>query len=971
MKILSLHLAILLGSSFAAFAQTNVGAYFAFQNTSSDIGDDSAEYSTDLSLSTFPGTPAFSAGGTKLANFKNFGSDFTAFDASVWTPGRCVAWNVTGDPSNNNSWQVTLNTNGVTALAAEFKYRLNGVESAGSPVTSLAAFEYQIGGGSFQAVPGASLVLANNSNYNNTWTVDLSSLTAIENQSSVTLRWSLPDLDAVSGTQVRMDDLQITGVHAPNSLTWITGTNLAPGRVDDSYNESVEISSGTSPYTYTLKSGSALPAGLALSSSGNLAGTPTSAGSFTFTITADDSEIPANSAEREFVLAIARKRSLPEGNYNVLFIAVDDLKANFGPFGPVSVGPGMPDPITPHLDSLAANGMAFTRAHCQQATCWASRASLLLGVRPDTTKVWDINTEFRNMTPNAITLPQHFAGEGYTTAGIGKIFDSRSAPDNQDAALSWPDGFNEGNSPHSFFEDGHWQVEDATSTNTNNLFATDAGVTNFWETPNRPVEDDDYVDGVIATQGINKLQTFASDYTNTSQPFFLAVGFKKPHLPFVCPKTYWDLYDPAEIDLTGYDGTRTMPTGTLPFVGPYNEPASYGDINGGGGINSGPINITDARRLIHGYLATTSFVDAQIGRVLAALDASGVADNTIVVLWGDHGWQLGDHNGFWAKRTNFEQSTRVPLIIRAPGMATFGTAGKSCASPVELVDLFPTLVELASLPVPSQPTGLETQGTSLLPLLEDPVQAWKKGAFTQYQRFLRGAGVTNPGNGMGYSIRTNHYRYTEWWRTSTTATNAQGEITDRDVKLFGTYEHRELYDMKNDPGETVNLAEDPAYASLAADLSAALAGGYGWETTSVAAPANFPTDFPSWQASHVEPGYSLGDFAEIMDPDGDGILNLREYAHGTDPLSRDSDPLWSGVIGAAGARHLALEYPLVGSRMDVTTSSVMSADLTAWTTTGVIHENLGNEANRNLWRSKIPIEGSVPPSGFMRLNFAK
>ena len=326
-------------------------------------------------------------------------------------------------------------------------------------------------------------------------------------------------------------------------------------------------------------------------------------------------------------------------------------------------------------------------------------------------------------------------------------------------------------------------------------------------------------------------------------------------------------------------------------------------------------------------------------------------------------------NGFWAKHSCYENSARAPLIIRAPGMDTIGTAGKTCETPVEFVDIYPTLVDLASQPVPPQPAGLELQGHSLRPLLEDPEQPWKKGAFTQYQRYISGTGIARPGNGMGYSIRTKRFRYTEWWRTQTTLVD--GNSLNRDVKLYSTPEFVELYDTLNDPKETVTQATNPAYATHRTELSAALAGGYGWETASVAPPASFPTDFPAWQAVHVEPGYPMSLLDGAMDPDGDGLINLREYKHGTNPFTPNADPVWSEVTGTAGAPFLSLVFPLVESRTDVTTSAKTSSELSGWTTTGVINENIGQRANQTWWRSKIPISGPAPAKGFLRLEFEK
>jgi iduronate 2-sulfatase len=881
MKSYIISIAALLCASCALMAQTPVGAYFSFQNAASQsAANGEGTYSTAVSVENFTGTPTFTGTGLIGGGLGSFASSFTAYNSSVWTGARGLGWNAK-TAAASRTFQVTLSTTGVENLAARFNYRLNGVTTnGGQSVTALAAFEYRIGSGAWTSVPGASLTLVNSNSYNSVWTANLNTLSALNNQPEITLRWSFPAFDLTTTDRYsNLDNLQVTG------------------------------------------------------------------SSF----------------------ALSRPRVLPVGNYNVLFVAFDDLKPNFGPFMTPDPAAAMPKAVTPHLDSLSSTGMAFTRAYCQQAVCWASRTSLLTGCRPDTTKIWDDGPNYRTTMPGIISLPQHFANLGYSVAGYGKIFDPRSTPANNDAALSWPDGQADRSASRTYFEDGKWQVE--RDTGSRNGFATDIAVTNFWVTPNRPVNPNtDYSDGLIATDAINKLNTFATSYTNTGTPFFLAVGFKKPHLPFNAPKNFWDLYDPAQINLTGYTGTRTFPTGTLSFTGANFEITAYGDVTDNT-INDPAF----ARQMIHGYLAATSFADYQLGRVLAALNANPtVAANTIIVALGDHGWHLGDHNGFWSKHSCYEQAARAPLIIRTPGMNTIATAGKPCDTPVEFVDIYPTLVDLASQAIPAQPAGLEMQGQSLRPLLEDPEQPWKKGAFTQYQRFIQGTGITNGGNGMGYSIRTKRFRYTEWWRTESTV-DSEGNSLNRDVKIASLTTPRfvELYDILNDPKETVNQANNPAYATHRAELAAALAGGNGWDAQSVAPPAEFPTTFSTWQSSHVEPGYPLGQFADAMDPDGDGLINLREYAHGTNPLSPSAEPTWSEVTGTPGARFLSLVFPLVGSRTDVTTAAKTSSTLSNWTTTGVTNATIGQAANRTWRRSSIPMSGAPPAKGFLRLEFQK
>lgn len=365
MKRYAILLVVLLLATPTILAQSTAGAFFSFQTSPTDSP---ATYSAAVSASTFPGTPVFSATGSGLGTFDSIAgtSNFTAFNGSVWVPGKTVSWNGAVG-STNNRWQVTLNTTDLKQLTARFNYRLNNVKNSGVLVTSLAGFEYQIGNGAFLPVPGVSLALTNNTSSSNVWSASLSGLAGVENKSAVTLRWTLPDLDLIASTAVRVDNLQITGT----------------------------------PTTY-----------------------------------------------------------LPTGNYNVLFIALDDLKANFGAFNTPLLASQMPVPVTPNLDSLAATGMSFTRAYCQQAVCWASRTSLLTGVRPDTTKIWDAGPQFRTTMPGVITLPQHFANQGYSSSRHGKIFDPRSTPTGQDAALSWPNGSSDYGSltgdARNFYESGQF-----------------------------------------------------------------------------------------------------------------------------------------------------------------------------------------------------------------------------------------------------------------------------------------------------------------------------------------------------------------------------------------------------------------------------------------------------------------------------------------------------------------------------------
>lgn len=438
---------------------------------------------------------------------------------------------------------------------------------------------------------------------------------------------------------------------------------------------------------------------------------------------------------------------------NVLFIAVDDLRPTGGSYG---------DPFvrTPHMDRLAGRSVVFDRAYAQQAVCSPSRSSLLTGRRPDTTRVYDLTTHFRRALPDVVTLPQHFRQQGYHTQSLGKVLHNIDMED----AQSW--------SVPSLSVAKNPDDVDPDPAPLSRHPRTGRGPA--WRSPD--VADDALFDGRIASQAIDIMRG------RREKPFFLAVGFTKPHLPFVAPAKYYEMY-PLE----------TVPLPANPFP-PKDVPsialADFGELRAYAGIPAkGPLPERQARELIRGYAAATTYVDAQIGRLMDELDRSGLRDNTIVVLWGDHGYQLGEH-GLWNKHTNFEIATRAPLIISAPGVTTGRTRTGGL---VELVDVYPTLVQLAGLPMPE---GLE--GTSLVPLLRTPTRPWKRAAFSQYPR----------GRVMGRSIRTDRYRYTEWTEPG------KAPVA------------RELYDHRADPAENVNVAHLPANEAVVLDLSKQLRSGW-------------------------------------------------------------------------------------------------------------------------------------------------
>jgi len=434
---------------------------------------------------------------------------------------------------------------------------------------------------------------------------------------------------------------------------------------------------------------------------------------------------------------------------NVLFFAVDDLRPELNCYGKTWIK-------SPNIDRIAKRGMVFNRAYCQQAVCSPSRSSLLTGTRPDSTKVWDLVTHFRDAEPNIATLPQHFKQNGYFVQGMGKIFHP-----GYDDERSWSIPWQTPQAPN-YAKGKSEDVKDEDKPKAKAGPAFEAG----------EVADNFYKDGMVADLAVKTLKTIGKK----SEPFFLAVGFAKPHLPFVSPKKYWDMYNPAEIKLAPNpyhpeDSPEYALTNSNELRNYTNMPAK------------GPITDDLARQLKHGYYAAVSYTDAQVGKVLDELEKQGLANNTIIVLWGDHGWKLGEH-GEWAKHTNYENDANAPLLLSAPGMKS---AGKHTDALVEFVDIYPTLADLAGLSLPSH-----LEGVSFKPLLDDPNRKWKPAAFSQYPRKKL----------MGYSMRTDRYRFTVW--------------VDRED--HSKIDAIELYDHKVDPQENRNIAKLAANKELVATL---------------------------------------------------------------------------------------------------------------------------------------------------------
>lgn len=473
---------------------------------------------------------------------------------------------------------------------------------------------------------------------------------------------------------------------------------------------------------------------------------------------------------------------------NILFLAMDDLKPMLGAYGDDYI-------ISPNIDKLASEGVVFDNAYAQQAVCAVSRVSLFCGQRPDRTKVWDLKTKMRKVKPNALTIPQYFKENGYITVGRGKLI--HGAKDND--PISWtipyiyPDRMKYAEGFSAPAQDRYQNpkiqalMKEAKSKKlswreTNVLFRS-KGLALSTECMDIP--DNAYVDGATADAGIE----FLDEFSKSDKPFFLALGFKKPHLPFVAPKKYWDMYNREDMKVAPFQKhAKDSPELAYKLWG---EIRGYSDI-----VKEGPIPYEKQKELIHGYHACVSYVDAQVGRVLNHLKKLGLDKNTLIVLWGDHGWHLGDH-GLWTKHSNFEQATRVPLIISAPGFKK-GVHAKTMS---ELVDIFPTLVDYAGLKMPEN-----LEGKSLMPVMNDVNIEVKDFAISQFQR-----GEND--DIMGYSLRTDRYRLTVWLR---------GNYRKEAIYVNPVFEAVELYDYVNDPLEKVSLAKNLDYKTLTDSLTTKL-----------------------------------------------------------------------------------------------------------------------------------------------------
>ena len=444
---------------------------------------------------------------------------------------------------------------------------------------------------------------------------------------------------------------------------------------------------------------------------------------------------------------------------NILFIAVDDLRPSMGCYGDAVA-------ITPNMDRLAGSGLLFNQAYCQVAVCNPSRASLMTGQRPDKLGVWTLPVHFREAQPDAVTLPQWFREFGYTAVSHGKIYHNPT-PDPQ----SWSEPIRSLPKLPNPYPAGTAAIVDAAKEELPEKDWRKSSLRRpSTAAPDLP--DNKVLDGARTDMAIEDLRRLGKQ----DEPFFLAMGYIRPHLAWVAPKQYWDMHDPAKLPVV----EEPRITEDTPKFALHNnsELSHYVDlVDMPKPWDDRALSLQKARHLVHGYYACVSYVDAQIGRLLDALEKEGLADNTIVVLWSDHGWKLGEYRG-WGKMTNYEIDARVPMIISAPGMKDqFPTGGQRTDQLAELLDLFPTLCEMAQIDTPDF-----VDGKSLVPVLRDANAEVHKHSVSQYYRKVDKNEV------MGYSIRTMTHRMIEWREFKT------GELVVR-----------ELYDHQTDHSETENL----------------------------------------------------------------------------------------------------------------------------------------------------------------------
>lgn len=428
-----------------------------------------------------------------------------------------------------------------------------------------------------------------------------------------------------------------------------------------------------------------------------------------------------------------------QSKFNILFIGADDLRMNIGAYGDKIA-------VTPNIDALASEGVVFNKAHVQFASCNASRASMMTGMYPDAIKVWRLNTHFRKTAPQVVTLPQYFKNNGYHTESIGKVYHNYA---NITDDKSWSVAARLDQESH--FDD--YVLESSKEQGAKKGIAAESA----------SYTGDKYVDDHITADAVQTIARLkASD-----KPFFLAVGFMKPHSPYNAPKKFWDLYQRKDMQALG---STDKPDNT-----PNLNWFDFKEIRGLADLpKKGKFTKQTAQKLRHGYYAATSYLDDNLGLLIKALKDNGLYENTIIVFWSDHGYHLGE-NSHWTKATIRELDTRVPLIFRIPGQKPFTTSAIT-----EYIDIYPTLAELVNLPSPDN-----INGRSFKPLFSDPSYIHKQAALSQTARPWPSS---KPIKQMGYTVRTDQYRYTRWVKTKNQQVIAE-----------------ELYHTEKDPLERHNI----------------------------------------------------------------------------------------------------------------------------------------------------------------------
>ncbi|MEO0340683.1 MAG: sulfatase, partial [Bacteroidota bacterium] len=484
---------------------------------------------------------------------------------------------------------------------------------------------------------------------------------------------------------------------------------------------------------------------------------------------------------------------------NVLFISIDDLRPSLGVYGD-SIA------ISPNIDQFATEGITFTDAYCQAAVCAPSRASLMTGIRPDSTRVWHLGDKFRVINPDAVTMPQYFSKQGYHTVNIGKIFHNYM-PD----SISW----DEPDLRPARYLKKDWLKRDgetfyiSEAVNASQALKRDSllklrpiryadgwNTGPAWEAAD--VHDTMYYDGAQTKLAKATLTRLAKK----NQPFYMGLGFFRPHLPFAVPKKYWDLYDPNEIPLAN---NQDLPNGAPIYsMNSMYELRHYDGFSHIGHPTSTYRMSEDTVRILRqGYYASVSYVDALLGDLFSHLKQLGIYENTIIVIWGDHGWKLGDHNS-WGKMTNYNIDLKVPVIIRYPDQEHRGVKTDGM---IELIDLFPSICEMAGIDIPDY-----MQGTSFVPLTKNPDSPWKEATFSQFHRRPK---VSADGKRyMGYSMNTKPYHFIAWYGW------------DPETGTRGAFKSYELYDKTLDPFEIQNIAAREDMGDIITTLSNQLEAGW-------------------------------------------------------------------------------------------------------------------------------------------------